>query len=244
MFGVIRAATTRHSAIERIAREAALDFAADGAALLELRTTPKVRIWLCVYVRQWWVAGQLLTHIPSSQPNKKHPPTPNPTTTRLASLPQHHPEHGVTKRSYVEAVLRGLRAAGGDSNSSGKGSGNNAGPEDRALVALILSVDRREGAAEALETVRLILGGGLIRHHQQRATTHNKSNAIIPFTINHKGGAGGHVAGRGRAHRQRRPVRRPNGWRVANVGARVCRRALARAARNAARGRGPESVRV
>lgn len=44
MFEVIRAATTRHEAITRVAREACDDFRDDGCVLLELRTTPKVRV--------------------------------------------------------------------------------------------------------------------------------------------------------------------------------------------------------
>ena len=49
----------------------------------------------------------------------------------------------MSKRSYVEAVLAGLDAA------------KAAGGAEATLVRLLLSIDRRESAASALETVEL-----------------------------------------------------------------------------------------
>lgn len=49
----------------------------------------------------------------------------------------------MTKASYIEAVLAGLSAAAGDEASGG------------ILVRLLLSIDRREDAAGAMETVDL-----------------------------------------------------------------------------------------
>ncbi len=58
-------------------------------------------------------------------------------------LPQARPEHGMSKRSYVDAVLAGLDAA------------RKAGGDGATLVRLLLSIDRRECAASAMETVEL-----------------------------------------------------------------------------------------
>jgi len=49
----------------------------------------------------------------------------------------------MSKRSYVEAVMAGLDAA------------KTAGGAEAPLVRLLLSIDRREGAASAMETVEL-----------------------------------------------------------------------------------------
>ncbi|KAG2499149.1 hypothetical protein HYH03_002731 [Edaphochlamys debaryana] len=64
LFDIIHAVTTTHAAISRIAQEVVADFAADRVVYLELRTTPKAR-----------------------------------------------PEYGMTKESYVIAVLDGIDAA-------------------------------------------------------------------------------------------------------------------------------------
>ena len=49
----------------------------------------------------------------------------------------------MSKRSYVEAVMAGLEAA------------RTAGGAEPPLVRLLLSIDRRESAAGAMETVEL-----------------------------------------------------------------------------------------
>lgn len=90
---------------------------------------------------------------------------------------QDMPERGVTKRSYVDAVLAGIcdahaitaataagqplrtsqQARAGDiwsSFSSGGGGGCRGTGDGGMLVRLILSVDRRESTEAALETVR------------------------------------------------------------------------------------------
>ncbi|KAK9822674.1 hypothetical protein WJX81_007205 [Elliptochloris bilobata] len=99
LFDAIHRCTTIHERIQRIAREAAEDFAADNVVYLELRTSPKV-----------------------------------------------HLEHGVTKRSYVDAVLAGLAEYQAACSAVG---------QTGATVRLLLSIDRREDAAAALATVEL-----------------------------------------------------------------------------------------
>lgn len=65
---------------------------------------------------------------------------------------QDRPEHGISKQDYIEAVLAGLhsyqRAAHGASNLC---------PERATQLDInwLLSIDRRESAAQAMQTVRL-----------------------------------------------------------------------------------------
>ncbi|KAK9852140.1 hypothetical protein WJX84_011111 [Apatococcus fuscideae] len=59
----------------------------------------------------------------------------------LRTTPKSRPEHGLTKQTYVEAVLAGIDAF----------SEQNSGME----VGLLLSIDRRESAEEAMHTVTL-----------------------------------------------------------------------------------------
>lgn len=81
---------------------------------------------------------------------------------------QSRPEHGISKRSYIDAVLAGIQAfnasadsptppAGADvRDASGHASGAHAAapPHPGLTVRLLLSIDRREGSAAAQETVR------------------------------------------------------------------------------------------
>lgn len=55
---------------------------------------------------------------------------------------QARPQHGMTKRSYVDAVLAGMKQY------------HCQHPDDNILVKLLLSIDRREDTAAALDTVR------------------------------------------------------------------------------------------
>ncbi|EIE25888.1 adenosine/AMP deaminase family protein [Coccomyxa subellipsoidea C-169] len=64
----------------------------------------------------------------------------------LRTTPKTRSEHGMTKRSYTEAVLKGMQEAQGRQRAS----------KGRSIaVRLLLSIDRREDAAAALETVQL-----------------------------------------------------------------------------------------
>lgn len=79
---------------------------------------------------------------------------------------QDRPEHGISKASYMQAVLAGLqeyreaaataplaaRDAGTDSNSSSRQCNG-------ILVKFLLSIDRRNDTAAALDTVRARSGG-------------------------------------------------------------------------------------
>lgn len=83
---------------------------------------------------------------------------------------QHRPEHGITKRSYIEAVLAGLEAfstascartrpasppATAAAERPAGAAARPLAPPARLEVRLLLSIDRREGAAAAAETVRV-----------------------------------------------------------------------------------------
>ncbi|CAL8470104.1 g9646 [Coccomyxa elongata] len=61
----------------------------------------------------------------------------------LRTTPKTRSEHGMTKRSYTEAVLKGMQEA--QQGSRGQ----------NITVRLLLSIDRREDTAAALETVQL-----------------------------------------------------------------------------------------
>ena len=66
----------------------------------------------------------------------------------LRTTPKHNAAADVTKRSYVAAVLDGVAAA-----CCGRGGGD--GSSGAIVVRLLLSIDRREGAEAAAETVAL-----------------------------------------------------------------------------------------
>jgi len=72
-------------------------------------------------------------------PSQQLQPELSITELHLASR-QARPEHGMTKRSYVEAVLAGTSAAAAARDTD---------------CRLLLSIDRRETTEAALETVQL-----------------------------------------------------------------------------------------
>lgn len=149
LFSIIHRVTTSHNAVTRIAREVVEDFAADNVKYLELRTTPK-----------------------------------------------NNPREGMSKESYVEAVLAGIessfeaertffahdgvltasdrnpQAAWTQAAETSPGTTQSTAREfpqealcingkprretfQGIVVRLLLSIDRREDTASALETVRL-----------------------------------------------------------------------------------------
>ncbi|GAX83515.1 hypothetical protein CEUSTIGMA_g10940.t1 [Chlamydomonas eustigma] len=85
----------------------------------------------------------------------------------LRTTPKDRPEHGMSKASYVEAVLEGLKPYQSlqglrYDNQEGDTSDENRSAADAdeekhlsILVKLILSIDRREGSEEAMNTVML-----------------------------------------------------------------------------------------
>ncbi|KAJ1405599.1 Metal-dependent hydrolase [Sesbania bispinosa] len=128
LFDVIHIITTDHASVTRITKEVVEDFASENVVYLELRTTPK----------------------------------------KNDSL-------GMSKRSYIEAVLEGLRAVNSVdvaftphneelrtlpipnhvlSTTNDKCNGNT---RKKIFVRLLLSIDRRETAEAAMETVMLAL---------------------------------------------------------------------------------------
>ncbi|PNY01905.1 adenosine deaminase-like protein [Trifolium pratense] len=84
----------------------------------------------------------------------------------LRTTPKRNDSIGMSKRSYVDAVIKGLRSVSsvdvdfipktGDSKSltNDKCNGNS---RKRIIVRLILSIDRRETTEAAMETVKLAL---------------------------------------------------------------------------------------
>jgi hypothetical protein len=58
-----------------------------------------------------------------------------------AAAAQDRPEHGISKRSYTSAVLQGLRQF------------QQAQPAADIVVKLLLSIDRRNDTAAAMDTV-------------------------------------------------------------------------------------------
>jgi hypothetical protein len=73
---------------------------------------------------------------------------------------QDRPEHGITKRAYAEAVLTGVEAFHAQhstlhAQSSAPGAQTPA-EKQPLIVRLLLSIDRRESAEAALDTVRTL----------------------------------------------------------------------------------------
>lgn len=110
--------------VQRIAREALEDMWSDGVLYAEIRTSPKARS------RRWKRP---------SQETRCH----KPIALLAARPPQHQPDRQISKRSYIEAVLRGF-----DDFKRG-----NAPMPSRPLLEarLLLSIDRRETLEGALE---------------------------------------------------------------------------------------------
>ncbi|WIA12967.1 hypothetical protein OEZ85_006581 [Tetradesmus obliquus] len=67
------------------------------------------------------------------------------TYLELRTTPKDRPEHGISKRSYMAAVLAGIQQA------------RQAQPAAGMLVKLLLSIDRRNDAAAAMDTVALAI---------------------------------------------------------------------------------------
>jgi len=127
-FGHIHRLVTTPALVARVAREAVEDFAAENCIYLELRTGPKVT---------------------ARRSGRARPSLSGLGEHGLTLLAQAIPATGMTKRSYAEAVLDGIDAA-----ACGPGGGDGSGP---ITVRLLLSIDRRETAAEAAETVALAI---------------------------------------------------------------------------------------
>lgn len=77
----------------------------------------------------------------------------------LRTTPKRNDSIGMSKRSYIEAVVEGLRSVNNVdvnfcSDDNGKCSGRT---EKKIYVRLLLSIDRRESTASAMETVNLAL---------------------------------------------------------------------------------------
>lgn len=67
----------------------------------------------------------------------------------LRTTPKDRPEHGMTKRSYTAAVLKGIDKALREQSAAAPAA------KDAIEVRLLLSIDRREDSEAALDTARL-----------------------------------------------------------------------------------------
>ncbi|CAL5409605.1 unnamed protein product [Camellia sinensis] len=133
LFDLIHIVTTDHKILTRITQEVVEDFAAENVVYLELRTTPKRKA--CLFKQR---RNDLI---------------------------------GMSKRSYMEAVVKGLRAVATvevDLAPRDLGTGNpvnscaitdlcDGTARKKIYVRLLLSIDRRETTASAMETVELAL---------------------------------------------------------------------------------------
>ncbi|CAM6098336.1 unnamed protein product [Calypogeia fissa] len=73
----------------------------------------------------------------------------------LRTTPKRNEAHGMTKRSYVEAVLAGFEAAGVSPCSKNGLQRSEVQAKPNRHVRLLLSIDRRESAEAAMDTVLL-----------------------------------------------------------------------------------------
>ncbi|GBF89210.1 hypothetical protein Rsub_01927 [Raphidocelis subcapitata] len=158
MFDVIRRVATSHEAAERIAFEGVEDFAADGCALLELRTTPK-NLPERGMTKASYVAA-VLRGVAAAE----------------AALRERAAAASDGCAAAANGAESGSTSGGGGSSGGGGGGGGGEGAaaegaaaeeaaaeaaaaEEAAaapmLVRLILSIDRREDAEAATETVAL-----------------------------------------------------------------------------------------
>eukprot|EP00887_Chlorella_sp_A99_P003526 scaffold7.g3526.t1 len=97
--------------------------------------------------------------------------TTHETITRITR--EERPEHGMTKASYCDAVLRGLADYYAHSRRS---------PD--IGVRLLLSIDRRESAEQAMETARLAVSlreAGVVTVHAGEVTNHEETAAILAW---------------------------------------------------------------
>lgn len=79
----------------------------------------------------------------------------------LPLLLQDRPEHGISKQSYMQAVLEGLRqhrkAEAAAAAAATAAAAAPQQPGSSMLVKFLLSIDRRNDTAAALDTVWLLL---------------------------------------------------------------------------------------
>lgn len=167
VFDLIHQITTEANTIRRIARECCEDFASDGCAYLELRTTPKHRLGRECMTKRDYVEAVLdgiqdfydtYTHIPTrhDERNDKGPSSHGPAV---------EDPNGIC-RSRAGGV-NALEGSGRDAHASPQESGRalsyhgfhvdgaDLEPHGVMIVRVLLSIDRREDAASASETVAL-----------------------------------------------------------------------------------------
>jgi Adenosine deaminase len=153
IFDAVHAVTTSHEAIRRIAREARLGGTAYSPALpwsscfLPAQSIPSTASAECCPLPLFLPLAQVVEDFAAD----------GVTYLELRTTPKERPEHGITRSSYVQAVLQGLQDAMQDRapSTSGASSGHTQSTLAAAVtVRLLLSIDRRFDAAAAQNTVR------------------------------------------------------------------------------------------
>ncbi|GIL43420.1 hypothetical protein Vafri_904 [Volvox africanus] len=169
LFDLIHAITTTHAAISRIAAEVVRDFAEDRVVYLELRTTPKARLEYGM-TKQSYIEAVLdgielaLSRLGQQRCNR--------TSKDLSFLSRPGTDGGATEGKVDGREATGCtpgmvgpqmddRCTAARGPVDGPAAVNSGGSaevltnDEGIVVKLLLSIDRREDAAAALETVQL-----------------------------------------------------------------------------------------
>ncbi|GLI68791.1 hypothetical protein VaNZ11_013285 [Volvox africanus] len=169
LFDLIHAITTTHAAISRIAAEVVRDFAEDRVVYLELRTTPKARPEYGMTKESYIEAVLDGIGLALSQLGQQRCTT---MSTDLSCLSRPGVDGGASEGKLDVREAAGCTPGGegpqmdgcctaapgpvdGPASVPSGGSAVVLTNDEAIIVKLLLSIDRREDAAAALETVQL-----------------------------------------------------------------------------------------